>query len=141
MSFAMAFFSIAMLLNVSGVHVSDFRASELRPATFVRAYEQTTGKLVRYYENIRIVYEIQSRVQELRESTTEPESSSPDNKVEPSRPTGGLERSGGSYAEAAWMQQLPPEPFSIKGAAARAHNSTPGASEPTSSDSAARSTL
>jgi hypothetical protein len=114
MSFAMVFFSLAMLLNVSGLRVSDFRASELRPATFVRAYEQTTGKLVRYYENIRIVYEIQSRVQELRESTVEAEPASPDNKVEPARPTGGLERGASPYTEDAWLQDLPLEPVPLK---------------------------
>jgi len=111
MSFAMVFFSIAMLLNISGLHVCDVRRIDLRPATFVRTYEQASGKLERYYENIRIVYEIQSRVEEFRQSTRETEPPPSNNKTEPSRPTGGLERGGSSYAQQAWLQDLASEPI------------------------------
>jgi hypothetical protein len=111
MSFAMVFFSIAMLLNISGLHVSDVRRIDLRPAAFVRTYEQATGKLERYYENIRIVYEIQSRVEEFRQSTRETEPPPSNNKTEPSRPTGGLERGGSSYAQQAWLEDLAWEPI------------------------------
>ncbi|MGE0406036.1 MAG: anti-sigma factor [Candidatus Korobacteraceae bacterium] len=75
MSFAMAFFSFSMVLNVLGIQIRDVRNVDLRPQNLVRIYHQTAGQVVRYYENIRIVYEIQSRVQDLRDSVTAPEPS------------------------------------------------------------------
>jgi hypothetical protein len=147
MSFAMAFFSIAMLLNLTGVQIRDVRSVELRPATFVRAYEQATGKLERYYENIRIVYEIQSRVQELRQSTTEGQPAEPDNKVQPARPTGGLEpgRSTDPSSTDAWLRHLPSaqERLTEEGAVrARVEAlSAPDTHVGTHSDSPVRSTL
>lgn len=70
MSFGMAFFSITLLLNLAGVKVSDLRRVDLRPSAIVRGYYETTGKLVKYYENIRFVYELESRVQQLKRATT-----------------------------------------------------------------------
>ncbi len=70
MSFAMAFFSITLLLNVAGVNVRDLRHVDLRPSALMRGYYETQGRLVKYYENIRFVYEIESRVQELKRATT-----------------------------------------------------------------------
>ena len=40
------------------------------------AYE-AQGRVVKYYENIRFVYEIESRVQELKRATTPEESTPP----------------------------------------------------------------
>ncbi len=114
MSFAMVFFSIAMLLNMTGVQIRDVRRIDLRPAAFVRAYELTTGKLERYYENIRIVYEIQSQVEELRQSTQESEPAEPDNRVQPAPPTGGVQPgqsadpdSQDAWFKDAWLRTLP----------------------------------
>jgi hypothetical protein len=39
-----------------------------------RTYYTTTARVVKYYENIRLVYEIESRVQELKKATTPAES-------------------------------------------------------------------
>jgi hypothetical protein len=116
MSFAMAFFSIALLLNVSGVPLRDVASIELGPASVVRAYEQATGRLERYYENIRIVYEIQSRVQELRQSATEPQAAPAGGEGQPLPPTGGLAPGRGSHSGSAssasadreaWLRSLP----------------------------------
>ena len=81
MSFGMAFFSVTMLLNIAGLKLTDLRQLDLRPSALVRTYYEATGRLVKYYENIRVVYEIESRVQELKRATT-PESEAPpaDNK-------------------------------------------------------------
>lgn len=76
MSFAMAFFSVTMLLNIAGLKLTDLRNVDLRPSALVRGYYEATGKLVHYYDNIRFVYEIESRVQELKRATT-PESAPP----------------------------------------------------------------
>jgi hypothetical protein len=77
MSFAMAFFSVSIALNAAGVHVGDLRAADLRPSALVRGYYETSAKVVKYYENIRFVYELESRVRDLKR-VTEPE--------EPARP-------------------------------------------------------
>jgi len=70
MSFGMAFFSITLVLNVIGVKVSSIKAADLRPSAIVHSYYETTGRLVKYYENIRLVYEFQARVRALRNLTT-----------------------------------------------------------------------
>jgi len=70
MSFGMAFFSVSMALNVAGVKVSDIRHVDLRPSALVRNYHTTTGRMVKYYENIRFVYEIESKVREFKRATT-----------------------------------------------------------------------
>lgn len=76
MSFAMAFFSITLLLNVAGFNAGELKHLDLRPSALVRGYYETQGRLVKYYENIRFVYEIESRVQQLKRATT-PEEKTP----------------------------------------------------------------
>ena len=70
MSFGMAFFSLSISLSIAGVRVSDVRHVDLRPSAVKRAYYETSGKVVKYYENIRFVYEIESRVREFKRATT-----------------------------------------------------------------------
>jgi hypothetical protein len=68
MSFGMAFFSITMLLNVAGFHLTDLRHIDLTSKGVTKMYYNTQAKAVRYYENIRLVYEIESRVRDLRKA-------------------------------------------------------------------------
>jgi len=73
MTAAMAFFSIALTLNLTGVRVSSLRLSDLRP-TAVRSYMErrltmASTPIVRYYDHLRFVYEVESRMRELRRST------------------------------------------------------------------------
>jgi hypothetical protein len=75
MTGAMAFFSIALTLNITGfnlanVHVTPVRLADLRPRA-VRAYMErqltmASVPIVRYYDHLRFVYEVQTRVRELR---------------------------------------------------------------------------
>lgn len=70
MTAAMAFFSIALTLNMSGVRLSSLRLSDLRPRS-VRSYMErqltmASVPIVRYYDHLRFVYEVESRVRELR---------------------------------------------------------------------------
>ncbi len=76
MSFAMAFFSISLVLNLAGVKLGNLRHLDLSPNAIVRGAYEAQGRVIKYYENIRFVYEIESRVQELKRATT-PEDSSP----------------------------------------------------------------
>jgi hypothetical protein len=75
MTAAMAFFSIALTLNITGftlanVHITAIKLSDLRPRT-VRAYLErqwtmASVPIVRYYDHLRFVYEVESRVRALR---------------------------------------------------------------------------
>jgi len=68
MSFGMAFFSLSISLSLAGVKASDVRHVDLRPNAIKRTYYETTGRVVKYYENIRFVYEIESRVRQLKQA-------------------------------------------------------------------------
>ena len=74
MTTAMAFFSLSLVLNLAGVKISDFRHVDLRPSAITTTasmqYHQTTAKVVKYYENIRFVYELESRMKELTKDAT-----------------------------------------------------------------------
>jgi hypothetical protein len=70
MSFGMAFFSLSISLSLAGVKVNDVRHVDLRPSAIKRTYYETSGRVVKYYENIRFVYEIESRMRELKRVTT-----------------------------------------------------------------------
>ena len=66
MSFGMAFFALSVALTVAGVKPADLRQISLRPSAIRHTYYSTQAKVVRYYENARIVYEVQSRLREFR---------------------------------------------------------------------------
>lgn len=70
MSFGMAFFSLSVALSVAGVKVNDLAHVDLRPSAIRRSYYETSGRVQKYYENIRFVYEIESRVREFKRATT-----------------------------------------------------------------------
>jgi ribosomal protein L14E/L6E/L27E len=78
MAFAMAFFSISLVLNLAGFKVANLRHLDLTPNSIVRGAYEAQGRMVKYYENIRFVYEIESRVQELKRATTPEESNPPE---------------------------------------------------------------
>src|SRR5271157_1395686 len=70
MSFGMIFFSFSLLLNAAGVKPSDVAKVSLRPSALRHAYNDAQIKVVKYYDNIRFVYEIESRVREFKRATT-----------------------------------------------------------------------
>jgi hypothetical protein len=79
MSFGMAFFALSVGLSILGVKAADLREVSLRPATIRHTYYSTQARVVRYYENIRFVYEVESRVRELKR-TVEPAEPAPPKK-------------------------------------------------------------
>jgi Putative zinc-finger len=73
MTAAMAFFSIALTLNLTGVRLSSLRLANLRP-TAIRSFMErrltmASVPIVRYYDHLRFVYEVESRMRELRRGT------------------------------------------------------------------------
>ena len=89
MTAAMAFFSIALTLNLTGVRLTRIRLSDLRPTSLrmyvERQFTMASTPLIRYYDHLRFVYEVQSRMRELRRTTQN--SGTPDNqKKQPGGP-------------------------------------------------------
>ena len=66
MSFGMAFFALSVGLTVAGVKPADLRQISLRPSAIRHTYYATQARVVHYYENVRIVYEVESRVREIK---------------------------------------------------------------------------
>lgn len=62
MTAAMAFFSIALTLNLSGVRLGD-----LRPSAIQRSVADVRASAARTFQNMRVVYQVESRVNELRD--------------------------------------------------------------------------
>jgi hypothetical protein len=70
MSFGMIFFSLSLGLNVAGVKPADVAKVNLRPSGLRHAYNEAQIKVVKYYDNIRFVYEIESKLRELKRANT-----------------------------------------------------------------------
>jgi len=70
MTAAMAFFSIALTLNLTGVRVSDLRATDLSPSSLKRSFYEANAHVLRYYDNLKVVYELESRVRDLQRSSS-----------------------------------------------------------------------
>jgi Putative zinc-finger len=100
MTAAMAFFSIALTLNLTGVRLSGLRASDLKPSSILRSCYEAKAKVVRYSDNLRVVYELESRVRDLQHSSDDDGSTStpapqPDPAAQPgSTPTGNQQPDG-----------------------------------------------
>ncbi len=85
MTAAMALFSLALTMNLTGTQFG-----QLRPTSLRRTYYQSTAGVARYYDNLRVVRVLESRVDDLREESeanSEGESSPvPANHPAPARP-------------------------------------------------------
>ncbi|HET9283397.1 MAG TPA: zf-HC2 domain-containing protein [Candidatus Angelobacter sp.] len=68
-SFAMAFFSLSLTLTLTGVKVTqiDWHPSALRKSVVLQ-FTHVEAKVTSYYENLRLVYEVQARVREMRKT-------------------------------------------------------------------------
>jgi len=87
MTAAMAFFSIALTLNLTGIHITSLKLSDLRPSA-VRSFMErrltmASTPIIRYYDHLRFVYEVQSRMRELRRTTE-----NDDSQQKPKQPSG-----------------------------------------------------
>jgi len=100
MTAAMAFFSIALTLNLMGVRLDSLRVADLKPSTLqmniARQFYGAKKQMVSYYENIRFVYEVESKMRELRQDADSEQKTQPrrDEKQQPS-PQGDGHKTGG----------------------------------------------
>ena len=77
MTAAMAFFSVALTLNLTGVHLNQIKAADLKPSSLKRSVYAGGAHVVRYYENLRVVYEMESRVNALEHANENDSSTAP----------------------------------------------------------------
>ena len=70
MSFGMIFFSFSLAMSVAGVKPKDVAKVDLRPSALRHAYNDAQIKVVKYYDNIRFVYQIESKLRELKRAST-----------------------------------------------------------------------
>ncbi len=89
MTAAMAFFSITVTLNMTGVKLTSIHLSDLRP-TAIRAYMErqftdASVPIIRNYDHIRFVYEVESKMRELRNNATQGQET-PNEQTQPSQP-------------------------------------------------------
>jgi hypothetical protein len=77
MTAAMAFLSIALTLDLTGVRLQDLRASDLKPSSLKRDFYSANAHVVQYYEGLRVVYELESRVHDLQSATESDAASAP----------------------------------------------------------------
>jgi hypothetical protein len=136
MTAAMAFFSIALTLNLTGVRLSNLRASDLKPSSIMRSCYETKARVVRYSDNLRVVYELESRVRDLQHSsddnstgqstpsntapngTKQPNGQKPDQKQDRPHPNPGSSRReapAGNMMRVQYTQPrgLPPAPAQV----------------------------
>ena len=66
MTAAMAFVSIALTLNLTGVRLKSLRASDFTPSGIRRNVVEASASAARNFQNNRLVYQVESRVSELR---------------------------------------------------------------------------
>jgi anti-sigma factor RsiW len=76
MTAAMAFFSIALTLNLTGVRLRDVRASNFTPSALKRTVADVDASATRRFQNNRAVYQVESRLSELRNDDA-PDDASP----------------------------------------------------------------
>jgi len=68
MTAAMAFFSIALTMNMTGVRLQDLRPGLVR-SIMERRLTTASTPIIRYYDHLRVVYEVESGMKELRRAT------------------------------------------------------------------------
>ncbi len=66
MSFGMAFFALSVGLTVAGVKPADIRTIDLRPAAIRHTYYNTQARIVRYFDNVRPVIELQAALHGIK---------------------------------------------------------------------------
>jgi hypothetical protein len=65
-------------MNLTGIRLAELRAGDLKPSNLKQTFYSANARVVRYYEGLRVVYELESRVHDLQtDSDTKPATSTP----------------------------------------------------------------
>jgi hypothetical protein len=87
MTAAMAFFSIALTMNITGIHTTSLRASDLAPSSLRRDFFSANARVVQYYQGLRVVYELESRVRDLQNAQDTNDDAQPGGQAPASQPS------------------------------------------------------
>ena len=100
MGMAMTILSFSMLARLGGINVRQLKMSDLDPAkvweTVDDRVQRTWSRAVKFYENLRLVYEVRSRLNEL---TAQEEKSGTRETQPPGSPEKGATPQGGGQAQ------------------------------------------
>jgi hypothetical protein len=107
-------------MNLMGIHPLQLRASDLTPGSLKRDISSANASVVRYYEGLRVVYELESRVHDLQtaQDADQPNEPGGQSSAQPAAPSS--QPSGA---------QAPATPASQK-AAPSADQNRPGTNQP-----------
>jgi hypothetical protein len=104
MTAAMAFFSISLTLNMTGIKLSSIHMADLQPDSLRHQFYQADAQAIRYCDNLRVVYEVESSVQKIRRvedspvddrrplSAPSPNGDTPRHQTQPADPDGSSHR-------------------------------------------------
>src|SRR5271168_1237826 len=100
MTAAMAFFSLALTLNLIGFRLDTLRMADLKPSalqnTIARQFYGAKKQMVSYYENIRLVYEVETQMRKWRQDVeSEPNTQPSKDEKKPSSPPANGRKTGG----------------------------------------------
>ena len=117
---AMAVFSVTIILHAAGVNVREMTLADLNPATWAHRADATghllIGRAEKFYYDLRVVYEIESRLKQLRGQPTPPGTGREQQREEPKSqpPSGGTTESNPpgppALARGKGFQELSPQP-------------------------------
>jgi hypothetical protein len=89
MTAAMAFFSIALTLNLTGIRITQLKASDFTPSSIKRSFYDANAKVVRSIDNLRVVYELESRVHDLQRDADSSNTPAPESAPAPQNTPSG----------------------------------------------------
>jgi len=81
LSVAAALFSLAIVLQAFDINVREFSAGDFRPSNIYRKFDRTMhvayGRGVKFINDLRLVYEIRSRLEQIRPASEQPAEQKP----------------------------------------------------------------
>jgi len=109
-SVAMAVFSFSIIVNAAGINLRNLTVADLNPRNWVYQANRTGHLLYaraeKFYYDLRVVYEIESRLRQLRQDSGQnarsPENETPKSEPAPGKSTDGKPTSTPQMAESRW---------------------------------------
>ena len=87
---AMTVFSASIIINAAGINLRQFTLADLNPRTWVHRADRTGHLLYaraeKFYYDLRVVYEIESRLRQLHQQSGQESQGSSDQPGQPSKP-------------------------------------------------------
>jgi hypothetical protein len=112
MTAAMAFFSIALTLNLTGVRITQLKASDFTPSSLKRSFYDTNARVVRSIDNLRVVYELESRVHDLQRDSDSTNTPAPESAPAPPNTPSGDQQQPDDQKTPEQQKQSSPRPRS-----------------------------